>query len=135
MVDGQDVVYAARAISSEQYNLVDPQRMVIRGGSAGGFTTLSVLTSGHGLHDASFSTKFSFAAGTSIYGISDLQKLTESTHKFQSRYVDKLMGGTYEEIPEVYKARSAVYKSDNVTVPLLVCVQFGSIFNLNWLLW
>lgn len=132
VVDGQDIVYAARTISSEQYNLADAKRMVIRGASAGGFTTLSVLTS---QHDVFFETPFSFAAATSVYGISDFQKLAKSTHKFQSHYLDKLLGGTHEEVPEVYKARSPVHKADKVTIPLLVRAKTNGFFGADRFLW
>lgn len=61
-----------------------------------------------------------FSAGTSLYGISDLKKLDEFTHKFESRYCEKLLGGTYESKPEVYKERSPIYNADKIKAPLLV---------------
>ena len=60
---------------------VDPARVAIRGGSAGGYTTLAALT----FHDF-------FAAGASHYGIGDLEALARDTHKFESRYLDGLVG-------------------------------------------
>ena len=61
-----------------------------------------------------------FAAGTSMFGISDLRKLDDFTHKFESRNVEKLIGGTYAQVPEVYKARSPVFHADKIKAPLLV---------------
>jgi hypothetical protein len=61
-----------------------------------------------------------FAAGTSSYGISDLVLLAEDTHKFESQYLFKLIGGTPKEAPDVYAARSPVKQADNIRSPLLV---------------
>lgn len=61
-----------------------------------------------------------FAAGSSLYGISNLQKLDEFTHKFESRYCEKLIGGTYAQIPDVYDGRSPVNNADKIKAPLLV---------------
>ena len=61
-----------------------------------------------------------FAAATSLYGISDLEKLYEFTHKFESKYLGKLLGGIPQEIPDVYKTRSPIYHADNIVSPLLV---------------
>jgi dipeptidyl aminopeptidase/acylaminoacyl peptidase len=112
IVDVGDCIHAARALSSAPYNLVDRSRLVIRGGSAGGFTVLAALSMAPDVT--------TFAAGTSSYGVSDLRKLAEHTHKFESRYVEKLIGGTVEEVPDVYKERSPVFHADKITTPLLV---------------
>ncbi|KAJ7274929.1 alpha/beta-hydrolase [Mycena rebaudengoi] len=61
-----------------------------------------------------------FAAGTSSYGVSDLHKLVESTHKSQSHYVQTLIGGNYEEILEVYRARSPIFHAKNIRIPFLI---------------
>lgn len=61
-----------------------------------------------------------FAAGTSSYGVSDLTLLAEDTHKFESQYLFKLVGGTPTEVPEIYAARSAVKHADQIRSPLLV---------------
>ena len=61
-----------------------------------------------------------FAAGTSSYGISDLKALAEDTHKFESQYLFKLIGGTPKEVPDVYASRSAVNHADEIRAPLLV---------------
>jgi dipeptidyl aminopeptidase/acylaminoacyl peptidase len=112
VVDVEDCVQAARSLSTAPYNLIDPTRIVIRGGSAGGFTVLASLTVS--------SDVTVFAAGTSSYGVSDLRMLAEDTHKFESRYLDKLIGGTVAEIPDVYRERSPVFHADKVVAPLLV---------------
>jgi len=112
VVDVQDCILAPQVLSSAPYNLVDPKRLIIRGGSAGGFTTLAALSIAS---DVSV-----FAAATSLYGVSDLKKLAEFTHKFESRYLDHLMGGTIDEVPEVYEARSPIHHADKIVVPLLI---------------
>ncbi|KAF5375944.1 hypothetical protein D9615_008213 [Tricholomella constricta] len=112
VVDVEDCIQAARIISSAPYNLVDPKRVVIRGGSAGGYTVLAAL--------ANAPDVTAFAAGTSSYGVSDLNPLVEHTHKFESRYLEKLVGGTSKEVPEVYKDRSPLNHADRIVAPLLV---------------
>ncbi|KAF8152590.1 alpha/beta-hydrolase [Crassisporium funariophilum] len=112
VVDVQDCITAAKTLSSSSYDLIDSKRLFIRGGSAGGFTVLATLSTASDLSV--------FAAATSLYGVSDLQKLSEFTHKFESRYLDKLVGGTYEEVPDVYNARSPIYHADNIVSPLLI---------------
>ncbi|OBZ76925.1 Dipeptidyl peptidase family member 6 [Grifola frondosa] len=110
VVDVDDCVLALQLLSAPPFSLIDPQRTAIRGGSAGGYTALEALCS---YPDA-------FAAGTSSYGISDLVALGEETHKFESNYGLKLLGGTPEEVPEVYKARSPVNNASKIRSPLLV---------------
>ena len=78
----------------------DPDRLCIRGGSAGGFTTLAALA----FHDV-------FAAGASHYGIADLGVLAEETHKFESRYLDGLVG-PWPEARATYEARSPIFHTD-----------------------
>jgi len=112
IVDVNDCIFAPQALSSPIYNLVDRDRLIIRGGSAGGFTTLAALSIAEDVNV--------FAAATSLYGVSDLNKLAEFTHKFESRYLDHLMGGTPQEVPEVYYARSPINHAQNIAVPLLV---------------
>ncbi|PCH34655.1 alpha/beta-hydrolase, partial [Wolfiporia cocos MD-104 SS10] len=110
LFDVVDCVRAKDRLSSPPYSLIDPRRAVIRGGSAGGYATLATLCA----------HAHAFAAGTSLYGIADLRKLVEDTHKFESRYVETLLGGTYEEIPAVYEERSPLYNAGNIRTPLLV---------------
>ena len=71
-----------------------------------------------------------FSAATSSYGVSDLRKLYEFTHKFESKYLSKLLGGTPEEIPEVFKARSPIYHVDNIASPLLASKCFLNSFRV-----
>ncbi|KAG6811063.1 hypothetical protein H0H92_009152 [Tricholoma furcatifolium] len=112
VVDAGDCIQAAQILSSDPYNLIDRKRTVIRGGSAGGYTVLCAL--------ANAPDVTTFAAGTSSYGISDLFPLTEHTHKFEARYMEKLMGGTVADIPEVYKDRSPLHHADRIVTPLLI---------------
>ncbi|KAJ7622081.1 alpha/beta-hydrolase, partial [Roridomyces roridus] len=112
--DVHDCVHAALTLSSSSHNLIDPKRIVIRGGSAGGYTTLSALSQTDPVLRAVF------AAGVSSYGVSDLRKLAELTHKFQSHYVQTLVGGGFDEIPDVYRARSPVFNAGIIKAPLLI---------------
>ncbi len=87
--------------------LVDPQRVAIRGGSAGGFTTLAAL----GRSDV-------FTAGTCLYGVADLRLLAEQTHKFESRYINGLLGVDDLDDP-VVKQRSPLTHVADINAPLL----------------
>jgi dipeptidyl aminopeptidase/acylaminoacyl peptidase len=87
---------------------VDPDRLCIRGGSAGGFTTLAALT----FHEV-------FAAGSSHYGVADLAVLAAETHKFESRYLDGLVG-PWPEARRVYEDRSPIFHIDRIYRPLAV---------------
>jgi dipeptidyl aminopeptidase/acylaminoacyl peptidase len=106
LVDTDDCVAAARWLAEK--GLVDPTRMAIRGGSAGGFTTLSALV----FHDV-------FAAGASAYGVADLETLATDTHKFESRYLDGLVG-PYPECRELYRARSPIHAVDRLSCPVIL---------------
>ncbi|EMA32421.1 S9 family peptidase [Halobiforma nitratireducens] len=105
-VDVTDCIDAARHLAGE--GRVDPDRIAVRGGSAGGFVVLSALA----FHDA-------FAAGTSYYGVADLERLAELTHKFESRYLDQLVG-PYPEAEETYRERSALHHADEIDAPVLL---------------
>ena len=87
---------------------VDPARLCIRGGSAGGFTTLAALT----FHEV-------FAAGASHFGVADLGALAADTHKFESRYLDSLVG-PWPEARAVYEERSPIFHTDRIDRPLAV---------------
>jgi len=106
VVDVEDCCAAATFLAER--GDVDPARMAIRGGSAGGFTTLAALT----FHDT-------FAAGVSKYGVADLAVLAQETHKFESRYLDSLVG-PWPEAADVYRDRSPLHHADDISVPLLV---------------
>ncbi len=104
--DVNDCVYAARFLVERGW--VDHQRLLIRGGSAGGFTTLCALT----FFD-------DFAAGMSRYGVADLIALTEETHKFEARYLDQLVG-PYPEMKTEYEQRSPINNTDRLSCPILI---------------
>ena len=87
---------------------VDATRLLIRGGSAGGYTVLCALT----FHDV-------FAAGASHYGVADLEALATDTHKFESRYLDRLVG-PYPEARATYVARSPIRHTHRLHTPLIV---------------
>jgi dipeptidyl aminopeptidase/acylaminoacyl peptidase len=105
--DVTDTIAVARHLAD--HGRVDAQRMVIRGGSAGGFTTLAVLTS----------PEHPFAAGTSFFGVADIGALMEHTHKFESRYLDGLVG-PLPEAAELCRQRSPITHVDRLRRPLLV---------------
>ena len=105
IVDVEDCANGARyLVESDE---VDGNRLLIRGGSAGGYTTLRTLTSGT-----------AFAAGASYYGVSDLEALARETHKFESHYLDTLIG-PYPEQRDVYIDRSPVHNADEIACPVI----------------
>ena len=106
VVDVEDCVAAARFLAAR--GDVDPDRLMIRGGSAGGFTVLAALA----LHDV-------FSAGASRYGIADLEALAADTHKFESRYLDRLIG-PYPQERDTYRARSPIHHLDGFDAPMIV---------------
>jgi len=106
VVDVQDCIHGARFLV--QRGQVDGRRLIIRGGSAGGYTTLSALA----FHDG-------FACGASLYGIGDLETLATDTHKFEARYLDRLVG-PYPAARELYRARSPIHHLDGLTCPLIL---------------
>jgi dipeptidyl aminopeptidase/acylaminoacyl peptidase len=87
---------------------VDGSRALIRGGSAGGFTTLAALA----FTDA-------FAAGASHFGVADLELLARDTHKFESHYLDGLVG-PWPAAAEEYRRRSPIYHVDQIKKPLIL---------------
>lgn len=107
VVDVRDCADGVRALVAS--GLADAAQVAIEGGSAGGFTTLAALTS----TDA-------FAAGRSLYGIGDLALLARETHKFESRYLFGLLGGSPDEVPEVYAERSPINHLDRLSCPMLI---------------
>jgi dipeptidyl aminopeptidase/acylaminoacyl peptidase len=107
IVDVDDVINAVRFLAAQ--GKADEERAVIRGGSAGGYTTLAALT----FHPDAFK------AGASYYGISDLEVLEIDTHKFESRYSHSLIG-PYPAAKEVYYARSPIHAIDRLACPLIL---------------
>jgi acetyl esterase/lipase len=106
VVDIEDVVAAVHYLIDNKQ--VAPDKIAIRGGSAGGYAVL-----------ASLAACDLFAAGTSYYGISDLELLASDTHKFESRYLDQLIG-PYPETKELYQARSPINKLANIKAAVLI---------------
>lgn len=105
VADIEDCVFAVRYLVER--GDVDPERVAIRGGSAGGYTTLRAITSSD-----------VFKAGASHYGISDLELMALETHKFESRYLDGLIG-PYPERRDLYLERSPMYALDRLSVPVI----------------
>lgn len=106
MVDIEDVIAAVEhLIDVEQ---IDGGRVAIRGGSAGGYVVL-----------ASLAACDLFAAGVSYYGVSDLEMLARDTHKFESRYLDRLIG-PYPQAIDRYRRRSPINRLDEIAAPVLI---------------
>jgi dipeptidyl aminopeptidase/acylaminoacyl peptidase len=106
IVDVDDCVDGARYLVNA--GLVDGNRLMIRGWSASGYTTLAALT-----------FREVFKAGTSNYGISDLEAMVTDTHKFESRYLDRLIG-PYPDRQDLYRERSPIHYVHRLTVPLIL---------------
>ena len=106
IVDVEDCIAAAQHLVAT--DRVDGDRLIIRGGSAGGYTTLAALT----FHDV-------FAAGCSLYGIADLEVLATDTHKFEARYLDSLIG-PWPEAAEIYRERSPIHHTERLSCPLIL---------------
>jgi dipeptidyl aminopeptidase/acylaminoacyl peptidase len=104
--DVDDCIAAARYLVDR--GDVDEKRLAIRGGSAGGYTTLCALV----FHPV-------FSAGASYFGVGDLEALARDTHKYESRYLDRLVA-PYRAGLDVYKERSPVYFTDRIRSPLIV---------------
>jgi dipeptidyl aminopeptidase/acylaminoacyl peptidase len=106
-VDTVDCINAAKWLADQ--GEVDGTRLLIRGGSAGGYTTLCALT----MHD-------DFAAGTSYFGIADLEPFVAGgTHKFESGYLFSLIG-PYPEEAETYRERSPIHHVEGISCPMLL---------------
>jgi dipeptidyl aminopeptidase/acylaminoacyl peptidase len=106
IVDVDDCVAGARYLAEE--GLVDGSRQAIRGGSASGFTTLAALC---------FTDQFD--AGCTYFGIGDLREFVKDTHKFESRYLESLLG-PWPEAKQVYLDRSPSLHAERITAPVLV---------------
>ena len=105
VVDVDDCVNGARYLV--EAGEVDGDKLAIRGGSAGGYTTLCALT---------FSDIFK--AGASYFGLSDLEAFVKETHKFESRYLDRLIGPFPEE-RDLYRERSPIHFVDQISCPMI----------------
>jgi dipeptidyl aminopeptidase/acylaminoacyl peptidase len=105
VVDVEDCVNAARFLVERRK--ADPERLAIDGGSAGGYTTLCALT----FHDL-------FSAGASMFGVSDLTMFTGDTHKFESRYLESLVG-PFPEKRKLYEERSPLRYVERLSRPVI----------------
>ncbi len=105
-IDVFDCVQAARYLAEQE--IVDSERLIITGGSAGGYVVLCALA----FHDV-------FTAGASYYGVADAAALAEHTHKFEANYLDTLIA-PYPEAAEVYRARSPIHATDRFRRPLII---------------
>lgn len=105
IVDVADCIHGARYLV--EAGRANPERLAIDGGSAGGYTTLAALT----FYDV-------FKAGASYYGVSDMTSLAAETHKFESRYLDSLVG-PYPEKKDLYEARSPINAIDRLSCPII----------------
>jgi dipeptidyl aminopeptidase/acylaminoacyl peptidase len=106
VVDVDDSINAARHLIAR--GAVDADRVVIRGASAGGYTTLCALT-----------FRSFFKAGASHYGIGDLESLMLDSHKFECRYCERLIG-PYPQAIDLYRARSPVHFTDHLSSPMIL---------------
>jgi dipeptidyl aminopeptidase/acylaminoacyl peptidase len=106
VVDTDDCIAAARHLT--ETGEVDGDRLAIRGGSAGGYATLCALV----FHD-------DFATGASYYGVADTETLAQDTHKFESRYLDGLIG-PYPERKELYYERSPIHFVKRLRAPVIL---------------
>ncbi len=107
VVDVNDCCNAALYLVKK--GLADPKRLAIRGGSAGGYTTLACLTFRNDV----------FKAGASHYGLSELEVFVKDTHKFESRYLYSLVG-PYPERKDLYLERSPINHTENLACPLIL---------------
>jgi dipeptidyl aminopeptidase/acylaminoacyl peptidase len=106
IVDTADCIAAARCLADS--GQADGERLLIHGGSAGGYTTLCALV----FHDA-------FASGGSYYGVADAETLARDTHKFESRYLDGLIGA-YPEAADTYRERSPIHFAERLRSPVIL---------------
>lgn len=106
IIDVEDCENGALYLASQ--NLVDKNKLVIRGGSAGGYTTLAALA-----------FRKTFKAGADYYGVADLTLLANDTHKFEAKYLDSLIG-KYPEEKELWISRSPLFSADKITAPLII---------------
>ncbi len=107
VVDTEDAIGAARALVEQ--GLADGQRLVIKGGSAGGYTVLNVLARHPGV----------FRAGICLYGVSNLFTLAADTHKFEERYLDSMVG-PLPETADRYRAWSPIFHADGIRDPIAI---------------
>ena len=105
VVDVDDCINAAKYLVSQ--GLADENKVAIEGGSAGGYTTLAALA-----------FRDYFKAGASLFGLSELEIFAKETHKYESRYLDGLIG-PYPAERDLYIERSPLFKARNISVPVI----------------
>jgi dipeptidyl aminopeptidase/acylaminoacyl peptidase len=105
VVDVEDCANGTKYLAGR--GLVDGERLMITGGSAGGYTTLCALA---------FTD--TFAVGASHFGVSDVEELAKETHKFESRYLERLIG-PYPERADLYRERSPIHHADKLSCPVI----------------
>lgn len=113
LLDGlfpQDDKASSDVPKNKDVTRADPDRIVVSGGSSGGYTVLAALVA----HPTAFK------AGTSRYGISELSALFRDSHKFENCYPEVLLGGSPDTAPETYRKRSPLYGASKIRAPLLV---------------
>ncbi len=106
VVDLDDCVNAAKYLAGS--GRADSRRLLIHGGSAGGYTTLCALT----FRDV-------FAAGASYFGVADAGALARDTHKFESRYLDSIIG-PWPDAQALYEERSPIFHTDRLRTPMIL---------------
>ena len=106
-IDRDDLISASQFLVDEQ--LVDSNRIVAMGGSAGGATVLLALVHSNGL----------FAAGVCSYPVTDMIGLTQDTHRFERHYCHNLIGA-YPVDKDIYRQRSAILYADKITEPIII---------------
>jgi len=105
VIDVDDCIRCAKTVVKA--GKADGDRLIIRGASAGGFTTLCALT----FHN-------DFKAGASYYGVGDLEGLARDTHKFESKYLERLIG-RYPESQKLYRERSPLHHANKISCPVI----------------
>ncbi len=112
LLDNWGILDVADCVAIAEYLVeqkrVDKNRLAIKGGSAGGFTVLAALT----FHDV-------FSTGASRYGVADLEALAKDTHKFEARYLDRLIG-PWPASKNIYQSRSPIKHTNQLNTPLLL---------------
>ena len=106
VVDVEDCTEAALYLVRQ--GLADPDRLAIEGGSSGGYTTLEALCA-----------SLTFQIGADHFGVSDLERLAQDTHKFESRYLDQLIG-PYPKEKALYKTRSPIEHAERIQSPVII---------------
>ncbi|EGN97424.1 hypothetical protein SERLA73DRAFT_161469 [Serpula lacrymans var. lacrymans S7.3] len=112
IADVQDCVDAVKILASTHNNYIDVNRVAVRGGSSGGYSALAAMSIAP---DVTF-----FATCLCECGISNLKQLTKVTDKMELHYMEKLLGGTVNEVPEVYEARSPYFHVEKMKRPVLI---------------